>query len=258
MPRSARFLEPVLVVLGLSAVTLAATFPLVLRLGHALPGDLGDPLLNAWILGWDADRLRHGLRGLWDAPILFPTKWTLAYSEHLLGVAIFVAPIYWLSGNAVLAYNVAFLAAYVLAGGGMYLLARELTRDRTAAVLAALIYAFGPFRAEHISHLQVLMSGWMPVSLWGLHRFLATRSRRALAVFAGAFVLQALSNGYFLYYLALAVAVIVGLELVRQPRAWRAMLLPLAAAGAIAIALLSPVIIAYLDVSTSAPTCART
>ena len=33
------------------------------------------------------------------------------------------------------------------------------------------------------THLQVLMSGWMPSGLWGLHRLLATGSRRALGAF---------------------------------------------------------------------------
>ena len=71
------------------AVAAAMNFRLVTQLGSALPNDLGDPLLNTFILGWDADRLLHGLKGLWDAPFYFPRRDTLAYSEHLLGIAIF-------------------------------------------------------------------------------------------------------------------------------------------------------------------------
>ena len=85
--------ETALVVLAFACLTLLATFPLVLHLGRALPGDLGDPLFTAWLLGWDADRLRHGLHAFWDAPILFPSVRTIAFSEHLLGIAVFVAPI---------------------------------------------------------------------------------------------------------------------------------------------------------------------
>ena len=61
----------------------------------------------------------------------------------------------------------------------MYLLARELTGRRDAAFLAGLIFAFSPMRALHVSHLQVLAWGWMPIALWGLHRFLATQHRFA-------------------------------------------------------------------------------
>jgi hypothetical protein len=209
--------EALLVVSAFACLSLVATFSLILHLGRALPGDLGDPLFTSWLLGWDADRLRHGLHGFWDAPILFPSRNTIAFSEHMLGIAILVAPVIWLTGNPILGYNIAFLLTSVIAGSGMYLLARELTGRRDAAFLAGLAFAFAPMRALHISHLQVLAWGWMPVALWGLHRYFARRSTVALAVFVAAFTMQALSNGYFLYFLAMAVAFVVVYELVSHP-----------------------------------------
>ena len=135
----------------------------------------------------------------------------------MLGIAILVAPVIWLTGNPILGYNIAFLLTSVIAGSGMHLLARELTGRRDAAFLAGLAFAFAPMRALHISHLQVLAWGWMPVALWGLHRYFARRSTVALAVFVAAFTMQALSNGYFLYFLAMAVAFVVVYELVSHP-----------------------------------------
>ena len=125
--------EAALVLLAFACLALLATWPLVLHLGRALPGDLGDPLFSSWLLGWDADRLRHGLAGFWDAPILFPSRHTVAFSEHMLGIAIPIAPVIWLTGNPILGYDLAFLSTYVVAGSGMYLLARELTGRRDAA-----------------------------------------------------------------------------------------------------------------------------
>jgi hypothetical protein len=61
--------EALVVIGAFSLLTLIAAWPLARRAARALPGDLRDPLLNAWILAWDADRLRHLLRGLWDAPM---------------------------------------------------------------------------------------------------------------------------------------------------------------------------------------------
>jgi len=209
--------EAALVLAAFASLTLVATFPLVLHLGRALPGDLGDPLFSSWLLGWDANRLRHGLHGFWDAPILFPSRHTVAFSEHMLAIAAPIAPIIWLSANPILGYGVAFLLTYVIAGAGMYLLARELSGRRDAAFLAGLIFAFSPVRALHVSHLQVLSWGWMPIALWGLHRYLSTshrpadvrRSTFALAVFVVAFIAQAFSNSYFLYYLAFAAGFVV-------------------------------------------------
>ncbi len=93
--------EALAVVGGFTVLTLVVTYPLVREMTRGLPSDLGDPLLNTWTLAWDADRLRHGLQGLWDAPIFYPYPNTLAYSEHLLGIAVLTAPVQWLSGNAV-------------------------------------------------------------------------------------------------------------------------------------------------------------
>ena len=199
-----------------AALAALATHPLLWQATRALPGNLGDPLLNTFILGWDASRIPHGFAGVWSAPFFFPLEDALALSEHLLGVAIFAAPVVWLTANPVLAYNLALFGSYVLSGVGMYLLARSLWGRRDAAFLAALAFAFAPHRVMYVAHLQALMSGWLPVSLWGLHRYFDTGSRRALAVFAGAFALAGLSNGYFLYFFAVPVTAVAACHLGRS------------------------------------------
>lgn len=240
--------ERVAVLVGFVALALAWTWPLARRPGTTMAAPFGDPLLNAWILGWDAERLRHGLSGLWNAPPFHPHPDTLAYSEHLLGIAAPLAPVYWLTGNAVLLYNVALIGSFALAGIGMYLLARGLTGRRDAAVLAALAFMWCPNRAPQVTHLQVLVNGWMPIALWALHRYFATGSRRALAGFVAAFVIQGLSNGYFLFFLAVPVAIVAGVELMRHRDRLTTHAMHMAAA-AIAIGLLiAPVASAYLRV----------
>ena len=59
------------------------------------------------------------------------------------------------------------------------------------------------------------MYGWMPIGLWALHRFFGSGSRRALATFVVVFLLQGLSNGYYLYFFALPVVAVIAFELVR-------------------------------------------
>ena len=142
--------EALAVIGSFTVLTLAMTYPLAREITRGLPGGLGDPLLNTWTLAWDADRLRHGLLGLWDAPIFYPYSTTLAYSEHLLGIAVLTAPVQWLSGNPVLAYNVAFLMSSVLAGAGMYLFTASLTGTRLAALVAGVAFACLPFRVAHL------------------------------------------------------------------------------------------------------------
>jgi F5/8 type C domain len=208
----------------------------------------GDPVLNAWILGWGADRLAHGFAGLWTAPLFYPYPDTLAYSEHLLGISIPLAPLQWATGNPVLVYNVAFIASFALSGAGMYLLARELTGRRDAAFLAGLAFMWCPYRAPQMTHLQVLTSGWMPVALWGLHRYFRTGSRWALTTFVLAFLLQGLSNGYFLFFLAVPVVLVSAVELVRARGRVLAHLAHLLVAAAIIGLVMAPVAAAYLRV----------
>lgn len=245
------------VAIAITALTVLVTHPLIWQMAWALPGDLGDPLLNTFILGWDASRMPRGFNGVWSPPFFFPLKDTLAFSEHLLGVAVFTAPVVWLTGNPLLAYNLAFLGSYVLAGVGMYLLTRSLWGRKDAAFLAALAFAFAPHRVMHVPHLQVLASGWMPLSLWGLHRHFETGSRRSLAVFGGAFALLALSNGYFLYFFAVPVAIVAIGELARMwvtgsgpargQAVWRRVLALASAALAVAV-VIAPAAMAYLRV----------
>jgi hypothetical protein len=236
------------IVVFFAAIAIATTYPLVGHLTSALPAGLGDPAFVTFLLAWDADRIANGFREFWEAPYLFPHPHTLAYSEHMLGVAVFTAPFEWLSRNPVLAYNIAFLGSYVLAGAGVYLLARLLWERRDAACLAGLAFVLSPYRMGQLTHLQVLMAGWMPLSLWALHRYLASGSRRALAGFASAFLLQALSNGYYLFFFSFAVAVVIAIELVHPRLPRRRLLGELAVAMAGAGAALSPFASTYISV----------
>src|SRR5687768_18023637 len=129
-----------------TAITLVATWPLARALGRDVAWDLGDSLLNMWILAWDAEQLLAILRGdvsrlatFFDGNIFHPAPLTLAYSEHLLPQAVQILPIYALTRNPILCYNLLFLSTFVLSGVGMYLFVRELTGKPSAAFVAGLL-----------------------------------------------------------------------------------------------------------------------
>lgn len=191
-----------------SALSVALTWPLVLGLGSNVPGDLGDSLLNMWILGWGAEHLPQLLTGqigwadFWNANIFHPDPLALALSEHLVGLSLQVLPVYWLTGNIILCYNLLFMSTFALSAFGTYLLVRDLTGDKRAALIAGLIYGFLPYRIASVPHLQVISSQWMPFALYGLNRFVMTGSNRALVGGTAALVMQNLSCGYYLLYFA--------------------------------------------------------
>src|SRR5262245_43605037 len=146
----------------------AMTWPLVTGVARDVPGDLGDSLLNMWILGWGAESVPRVLTGqmtvaaVANANIFHPEPLTLALSEHLFGQVLQILPVYHLTGNLILCYNLLFLGTFVLSGLGMYVLVFDLTGNRSAALLSGLFFAFAPYRVAQLSHLQSLSAQWMP------------------------------------------------------------------------------------------------
>jgi hypothetical protein len=68
------------------------------QLGTTIANDPGDPLLTAAILHWNAGHVPW-TDAWWQFPIYHPTRDTLAFSEHLLGLSVVASPIAWLTGN---------------------------------------------------------------------------------------------------------------------------------------------------------------
>jgi hypothetical protein len=185
------------------------TWPLVTHLTNVIPNDLGDPVLNAWIVWWNAHAVPFTARW-WNAPAFWPSTGALAFSEVLLGLSPITTPIQWLGGSAITAYNVAFLLTFPLSALAAHALAFRLTGRHDAGVIAGLVYGFNPFRTAHFPQIQVMTSYWMPLALLGLHEYVGSRKARWLWVFGIAWLMQALSNGYYLLFFP----VLIGLWMV--------------------------------------------
>ncbi len=199
-------------------------------------------------MAWAAQRLPHGLSGFWTPPAFYPYPSSLAYSENLLGVSVLVAPVLWASGSTTLMYNAAFLLAYAVSAIGVYLLARDVTGSRAAGALGALVFVMMPYRVAQAGHLQVQWLGWMALAFWALLRGLRQPSWTMLAVFAGASVLQVLSNGYAAFQVAIGAAVIVPWSVLSRARAARWPLPRLALAAGVGLLAVAPVFAAYQQV----------
>jgi hypothetical protein len=183
------------------------TRPLVFHLSSRIPHDPGDPVFNTWLVWWNAHAVPFTSRW-WNPPVFFPMRGALALSEHLAGIGLITTPVQLAGGNAIAAYNIAFILSFALSGLFTFLLTRYLLSGsgagalstNAAAVCAALAYGFGPYRAGQLAHLQVLTSEWMPLALLAMHTYVDRGRKRWLGVFAFAWVVQALSNGYYLLF----------------------------------------------------------
>jgi hypothetical protein len=163
-----------------------------------------DPLLIAGILRWNAVHVPL-TDAWWQFPIFYPASDVLAFSEHLLGVSVIAAPLDWLTGSSVVALNLTSLLTFPMCALAAFALARHLTGSSLAGFVAGLVYGFGPYRMGQLAHVQMLAVQWAPIAILALHLYLETRARRWLALFGAAWLLQALSNGYALFFLSVFV-----------------------------------------------------
>jgi hypothetical protein len=235
----------------------AVTWPLARGLTRDVPSDYGDPLYAAWAIAWVSHQAQRAVTGhpeallqFWDANQLHPEPTTLALSDHFVAQALPVAPLYWVTGNPILALNAAYLIAFTLSGLGAYLLVRELTGSAAAGYLAGLVLAFNPFTLVfEVAHLQVISIGWMPLTIFALRRYFVTGSRRPLAGAVACLVLSNLSSGYYLLMFAPFVALYAVWEVVGR-RLWTApsRLCELAVAALAVAAVTAPFVWPYVIV----------
>jgi hypothetical protein len=183
--------------IALVLLTLILTYPTITTLTtHVI--DRQDPLLNTWIMAWEANVLRGNGTHLFTTNIFYPLDNSLAFSEILLSTSLIVMPITWATDIPILSYNLVFLFAFFSTALGAYLLALYLTGNRGAALVAAVAFAWSPYRMGHLSQIQLLTFGWLPLAFIYLDRLLrgkgnTVRNGIVLGLF---FVLQALASFY--------------------------------------------------------------
>jgi hypothetical protein len=225
---------PVLLLFAVLAV--AMTWPLASHLGSAV-ANMGDPLINTWILDWDWYATFHSPLWLFQANAFYPAKYALAFSENLYGIALFLFPLRALGMSPVAAMNVAMLAGFALCGFAAYLLGWHLTSSRAAGIAAGVFYAFVPYRFGHLSQVQYVWGWPLPLLLLGLLHYKRQPTPRAAALFGVAFVLNGLANMHALLFGSVAIALAA---LILRPR-W----IPLLISTAISMLILLPFLVPY-------------
>jgi len=226
-------------------ITIVIGRDVLTHLGSTIANDPGDPLLTAAILKWNATHVP--LTDAWyQFPIFYPTRDTLTFSEHLLGVSVIASPIYWLTGNLVITYNLVLLLTFPLCAMAMYALVYRLTGSAAGAFVAGLAFAFAPYRISQLPHIQMLATFWAPLALLGLHAYIESGQRRWLVLYGAAWVLQGAANGYALVMFSVLVG-LWALWFVIVSRKWHALGM-IALATIIAVLPLAPVLYRYTSV----------
>ena len=204
---SSRWTELAVVILAFLVCAVIFTWPLALHFNDGVAGDAGDPLLNAWIVSWDARTLFTHPGGLFQANMMYPSRDVLAYSEHMVVMGLMAAPLYHLTHNPVLCYNFLLFLGVVLSGLGCYLLLVELTASRWAGFVGGLFFALSPYKISKLTHIHVFFAPFLPFMCLYLYRFLKRGGARNAVLFGLFFLLQALCSWHYLAFCLLTVGV---------------------------------------------------
>jgi hypothetical protein len=210
----------------------------------------GDAYEYLWKLWWIKHTMLETGQSPWVAPnIYYPHGYLLAYGETTAANTFLALPLTWAWGE-IPTYNALILASTVLSGFTMFLLAREVSGNFWAGLLAGVIFAFSPFRHLQLLHLNIATTQWFPLIFYFLERF--ARSRKPVnGLLAGLFFGL---NGLASWYYAVAGTLFVGVwglvrlrplqDYLREKQSWWAALF----FGATALLLILPFAWPYLDV----------
>ena len=230
--------------------------PTVDQLLGSVPANLGDPVLNAWLLQWGWDSLTGDLTGYLQAPVFWPNPDTLAYTDSLLPLSLAYGPLQAVLGPAA-GLNLTLLLVLVADQAATYALAVRLTGSRPAGLLAATVVVAAASTSAHLGSPQLLVLFPFPLALLLLLRVLDRPRVRDGLLLGLLLAVTALCAAYWAAALAvmLPVALLVRLAAARRLPGWAAVR-ALAAGAVLCVALLAPIVPAYLALQSD-PRLAR-
>ncbi len=217
--------------------------------------DTGDPWFNLTVLKWGMHQMRLGMPDFWNLPFFFPARGVTAYSDNLLGPAaagtLLTAAFPGMTAVAV--YNLFFVSSFVLCAWGVWYVLRRCGTGVAASFLGGCIFAFSSYRWDQTSHLQMLLMGWIPLTLWTFDRLLETPTWRRAALFVLFFALHATGGSYLAYMILFPMAAVLAVRapaLLQRDRL-RAALRVLIPAGVASAVLLVALFLPYVRGSSS-------
>jgi hypothetical protein len=184
-----------------------------------------------WVLAWVAHALVACPTQLVSPPINFPAPNQLTGTEHFGSSQLLFAPVFWLTGNAVLGANLVAFLCYPLAAFAMQRLLLALGCRSGVAWVGGLLFALGPLRVPAQLHALQYPNLFLPLVALGLVRLFERPSTgRAMLLFVA--LLLGLFASYYVALLITVVAVVwVVYEIACGLASWRAITFAAAAGG---------------------------
>ena len=221
-PGAATRLTPgqhVMVLAAFLVLVCVFTYPLITAPGDLLPPHK-DPLMYGWAMVSNVQRLLSTPLALFHGKTFYPHGNVMAYTDLVLTPTLTAGPVYLLTANPVLQYNVTLLVWWALSGWAMYVLAFSLFRSHPAAIVAAVAFALCPFRTDFYLEFQMQLGFPIPLAILGCLRYLDTGRWRPLLATVLLVWIEALASMYSAIILGFTLVVLTGLHAILRNGAW--------------------------------------
>lgn len=170
-----RFLPHLIVVFIYTLLALIVTWPVAAHFTTGVVGRVGgvDAYQNVWNLWWVAYAFTHGFVPFTTPLLYYPDGINLFWQTLGFSQGVVALPVTLLWGPRA-AFNVTVLTSFIIGGYATFLLARHLTANALAALVAGAVYAFSPFHLEKVldGNLEVAAIQWVPCFVFALYMLL--------------------------------------------------------------------------------------
>ena len=240
--------DPKFAIIVLFILTLVYSYPIVFHLSdHVIATEKNTDI---WQFIWNQfvfrEQVLHGKDPYFTDYFFHPVGTSLLFHSYTEFNSFFAVLLYPFL-NDITIHNLLRLLSTFLTGVGMYLLAREVTRNSIASLFAAIAFAFCPFRMlRPFGHINFESTQWLPFALWAFIRMADTK-RTLYALLTGLFfALAYYCDQYYVIFLALSFLLILAYGIWRfsEWRTYRLAIL-LLLAGAFALLFLFPVTVRF-------------
>ena len=201
-----------------------------------------DPLLNTWLLWWNAHAVPFSAEW-WNGPFFYPIPGVLSFSENLVGLSPLTTPLQWLGIRPLAAYNTAFILSFALSAFSMHLLGRALGLRPGPASWPASPTASLPIAPAISPTCRCFPPSSSRSCSSGRTGSLRAAAGGWLVLLGVAWILQGLTNGYYLVFVSLLLAAWLAWFVASMPHRGRAVQMLLA--WALGLACLAPVLLSY-------------
>ncbi len=205
----------------------------------------GDDILITWIINENIQKIPYHIKDFFQGNIFYPYKNTKAYSELFLPSSIISYIPVKLTGLPIFGYNSNLMVGQIATIVVVYLWFFDITKDKWASLLGAIVLGVSQIRIHYYAHLQMWNMQWWLLASWLVWKY-SKKAEFKYLYLAGILVAIQFWESPLPVYFAAAISCII---LAPKLESLKKRLKHILSITLIILVLISPAIIAYYKVS---------